>query len=32
MKQMTDITHRFIKTNGIRMHITEAGRGRGKEQ
>lgn len=24
---MTDITHRFIETNGIRMHIAEAGQG-----
>src|ERR1700761_9271695 len=25
--QMTDIQHRFIETNGIRMHIAEAGTG-----
>jgi pimeloyl-ACP methyl ester carboxylesterase len=24
---MTDITHRFIETNGIRMHVAEAGQG-----
>jgi pimeloyl-ACP methyl ester carboxylesterase len=24
---MTEITHRFIETNGIRMHIAEAGQG-----
>jgi len=24
---MTDITHRFLETNGIRMHIAEAGQG-----
>ncbi len=24
---MTDITHRFVETNGIRMHIAEAGEG-----
>lgn len=24
---MTDITHRFVETNGIRMHIAEAGQG-----
>jgi len=27
MKQLTDITHRFIETNGIRMHVAEAGQG-----
>src|SRR5579864_2853685 len=27
MKQMTDITHRFIEINGIRMHVVEAGTG-----
>jgi pimeloyl-ACP methyl ester carboxylesterase len=27
MKQMKDITHRFIETNGIHMHIAEAGQG-----
>src|SRR5438067_3275366 len=26
-KEMTAITHRFIETNGIRMHIAEAGQG-----
>lgn len=24
---MKDITHRFVETNGIRMHIAEAGSG-----
>ena len=27
MKQMKDITHRFIETNGIRMQVAEAGQG-----
>jgi pimeloyl-ACP methyl ester carboxylesterase len=27
MKKMTTVTHRFIETNGIRMHIAEAGEG-----
>jgi pimeloyl-ACP methyl ester carboxylesterase len=27
VKEMTAITHRFIETNGIRMHIAEAGQG-----
>src|SRR5260370_13779059 len=27
MKQLTDITHRFVETNGIRMHVAEAGSG-----
>src|SRR5438128_3434445 len=26
-KQMTALTHRFIETNGIRMHVAEAGQG-----
>ncbi len=24
---MTEITHRFVETNGIRMHIAETGQG-----
>ncbi len=27
MRGMTEITHRFIETNGIKMHIAEAGKG-----
>ncbi|GHO95629.1 epoxide hydrolase [Reticulibacter mediterranei] len=27
MKKMTTVTHRFIETNGIRIHIAEAGEG-----
>ena len=23
---MTEITHRFVETNGLQMHIAEAGR------
>src|SRR5262249_47722722 len=26
-REMTRITHRFVETNGIRMHIAEAGKG-----
>lgn len=27
MLEMTEMTHRFVETNGIRMHIAEAGQG-----